>query len=82
VRSQLMSEMEKQKNAKSPKKQQNIVFKQLWVILSKIIPTWKDHLFKVQPETVIRWHRTAFKFIREQNPRKWAGRSSQKKPFH
>ncbi|TFE04224.1 transposase [Jeotgalibacillus salarius] len=56
-----MSEMEKNKKAKSPKRQQNIVFKQLWVILSKIVPTWKDHLFNVQPETVIRWHRTAFK---------------------
>lgn len=61
LRSQLMREMEKQKLSHSPKRKQNMVFKQLWVILSKVLPNWKDLLFKVKPETVIGWHRTAFK---------------------
>ncbi|TFE04058.1 hypothetical protein [Jeotgalibacillus salarius] len=56
-----MIEMEKRNMSKSPKKQQNIVFKQLWIILLKILPSWKDHLFIVQSETVIGWHRHAFK---------------------
>ncbi|WP_240456673.1 integrase core domain-containing protein [Virgibacillus halodenitrificans] len=65
-----MKEMEKQKIYKLPKRQQNIVFKQLWVIFSKVLPNWKDVLFVVQPETVIRWHRTAFKIYWRRKSRK------------
>jgi hypothetical protein len=28
-----------------------------WVTLSRIWPSWKDHLVVVRPETVVRWHR-------------------------
>ena len=37
-------------------------FRQLWVLLSKISFNWKSHIFLVKPETVIGWHKTAFKF--------------------
>lgn len=36
-------------------------FRQLWVFLSKYLNKWRDVLLVVQPDTVIRWHRTAFK---------------------
>lgn len=78
LQSQLMEQMEKQRKYKLPKKQQNTVFKQLWVILSKILPNWKELLFKVQPETVIRWHRTAFKVYWKKKSKKM-GRPTLKK---
>ena len=36
-------------------------FRQLWVFLSQVHPRWKSALMLVQPETVLRWHREAFK---------------------
>ena len=78
LQSQLMEQMEKQRKYKLPKKQQNTVFKQLWVILSKVLPNWKELLFKVQPETVIRWHRTAFKVYWKKKSKKM-GRPTLKK---
>ena len=35
--------------------------KLFWVVLRRIWPDWKDALFLVQPETVVRWHRAGFK---------------------
>ncbi len=35
----------------------------LWVLLSKFLPNWKSSLVLVKPETVISWHKTAFKFF-------------------
>ncbi len=32
----------------------------LWVILSRILPTWRDALVIVKPETVVGWHRKGF----------------------
>ena len=32
-----------------------------WVLLAKFFPAWQDALVLVKPETVIRWHKTAFK---------------------
>ncbi len=31
-----------------------------WVMLSRLWPSWKDHLVVVRPETVVRWHRQGF----------------------
>jgi len=45
-----------------PKPKPNPAFRQLWVFLSKHFMDWKNHLVLVKPETVIKWHRTAFKF--------------------
>jgi len=32
-----------------------------WVMLRRLWPGWKRALILVQPETVVRWHRTGFK---------------------
>ena len=32
-----------------------------WVLLSRLWPQWKRALVLIQPETVVRWHRTGFK---------------------
>jgi transposase InsO family protein len=32
-----------------------------WVALSRLWPSWKDHLVVVRPETVVRWHREGFR---------------------
>ena len=37
-------------------------FRQVWVLLSKVFPQWKSALFLFKPETVIGWHKKAFKF--------------------
>lgn len=36
-----------------------------WVLVSKLLPGWRDALHIVRPETVIRWHREGFR-------RRWA----------
>ncbi len=33
----------------------------LWVILSRILPNWREVLVIVRPETVIGWHRKGFR---------------------
>ncbi len=37
-------------------------FRQLWTFISKHCPAWKSFLMIVKPETVIGWHRKAFRF--------------------
>jgi hypothetical protein len=32
-----------------------------WVLLSRLWPSWKNHLVVVRPETVVRWHRDGFR---------------------
>ncbi len=47
------------RNQRCPKlKERDWLF---WVLLSRIWSGWRDALLIVQPETVIRWHKTAFK---------------------
>ena len=36
-------------------------FRKLWVLISKCYFGWKDALILVKPETVIGWHKRAFK---------------------
>jgi len=55
-------------NHKISKPRPTPTFRQLWVIISKLCPSWKSFLMIVKPETVISWHRTAFRFY-------WAKRS-------
>ena len=45
----------------------------LWVWLSKVWSAWSQSLVIVQPETVIRWHRSAFKLY-------WRWKSGRGKP--
>ncbi len=33
----------------------------LWSSLSRVWPSWRRHLVIVQPDTVVRWHRTAWR---------------------
>ncbi|WP_202595667.1 hypothetical protein [Pontibacillus yanchengensis] len=46
-----------------PTPRPNTSFRQLWVLISKSYQNWKSHLIIVKPETVIKWHRTAFKWF-------------------
>ncbi len=61
LRSQLSIYKQQELNNKIPKPRVNSAFRQLWVLLSKLLPKWKDALVVVKPETVIGWHKTAFK---------------------
>lgn len=33
-----------------------------WVLMSRLLKDWKEHLVIVKPETVIRWHRQGFQY--------------------
>ena len=44
-----------------------------WKVLSNVWPSWRDSLVIVQPATVIRWHRRAFKLY-------WRQKSGGAKP--
>ena len=33
----------------------------LWSSLSRVWPDWRQHIVIVQPDTVVRWHRTAWR---------------------
>jgi len=61
LRSQLAITQQYILNNKTPKPRCNNVFRQLWVLLSKCLPNWKTALVIVQPDTVVHWHKTAFK---------------------
>lgn len=62
LRSQLSIVQQQIENKKIPKPKCTPVFRQLWVLISKIFSNWKSCLILVKPETVIHWHKTAFKF--------------------
>ena len=48
-------------NKKQPRPQPDLAFRLLWVFLSKHMAGWKSLLLVVKPDTVIRWHRIAFR---------------------
>ena len=62
LRSQLAIVHQKIINRKISKPRFTAEFRQLWVLLSKLFPAWKSALVLVKPETVISWHKRAFKF--------------------
>lgn len=62
LRQQLSVCQQQIENKKRPKPRVTNLFRQFWVLLSKIIKNWKSWLILVKPETVIKWHKTAFKF--------------------
>ena len=35
----------------------------LFVLLARMVRTWKQALFSVQPETLLRWHRESFRLF-------------------
>ena len=61
LRSQLAVLQEHLLNQKIPRPRLNSHFRRLWIFLSEAYPGWKDALVLVKPETVIGWHRKAFK---------------------
>jgi putative transposase len=62
LRSQLAIFQQQTLNHKIPKPRPTPAFRRLWVMISKLCPSWKSFLMIVKPETVIGWHRTAFQF--------------------
>jgi transposase InsO family protein len=71
LRSQLALYQEQTLNHKISKPRPTPAFRQLWVMISKLYSNWKSALCVVKPETVIGWHRTAFRFYwrRKSKPR-------------
>jgi putative transposase len=70
LRSQLALFEEQVTNKKRKKPKTNHAFRQLWVLLSKFISNWKSYLIVVKPETVIGWHRTAFRLYWKRKSKK------------
>jgi putative transposase len=68
LRNQLAVFQQQTLNHKILKPRPTLSFRRLWVVISKLWPDWKSALLVVKPETVIDWHRTAFRFY-------WAKRS-------
>jgi putative transposase len=63
LRSQLAIVQKDIFNGKIPKPRFKPALRCLWVLLSKFFPDWRGSLALVKPETVIGWHKTAFKFF-------------------
>lgn len=61
LRSQLSIMQQSIINGKIAKPNPTPVFRQLWVLLSKIFTDWQSALILVKPETVLGWHQKAFK---------------------
>ena len=61
LRSQLAVFQEQLLNKKIPKPRCNNAFRLLWIFLSKHCTDWKSVLVIFQPDTVLRWHRRAFR---------------------
>jgi len=63
LRSQLAILQEHLLNQKIKKTKVNNSFRRLWVFLSKVYPSWKDALIIFRPDTIIRWHKKAFRLF-------------------
>ena len=70
LRNQLSIFQQKLTNNKMSKPLFTSAFRQLWVLLSKIFTNWKSSLLLVKPETVVKWHRKAFKLFWKNKSRK------------
>src|SRR5438876_8700210 len=42
------------------------LFRSVLVLLARAVQTWKQALFIIQPETLLRWHREGFRLDNEQ----------------
>lgn len=71
LRSQLALFHHQVLSGKRPKPKTTPAFRRIWAILSRSWADWKSVLMVVRPETVIKWHRTAFRFYwaRKSKPR-------------
>jgi len=61
LRSQLAVLQQQIANRKISKPRLNDRFRRLWLFLSKALPNWRSALILVKPETVVGWHRRAFR---------------------
>lgn len=61
---------------KDPQPRFHPAFRVLWVVLSKTWVQWRDYAHLMQPETVKRWHTTAFKCYWRWKSRSQPGRPS------
>jgi len=61
LRSQLALFHHQVLTGKRPKPKTTPAFRRLWAVLSRLWADWKSVLVVVRPETVIKWHRTAFR---------------------
>jgi hypothetical protein len=82
LRSQLSIFQQEIINHKSTKPRFTHAFRQFWVLLSKFFSNWKSCLFLVNPETVIKWHNTAFKFYWALKSKKSGRPKTSKKLLH
>jgi putative transposase len=62
LRSQLALFQHQVLSGKRPKPKTTRAFCQLWVIISRFFADWISIIVVVKPETVISWHRTAFRW--------------------
>ena len=46
----------------------------LWTLARRLCPGWRRHLVLVRPETVVRWHRQAWKLLWRWKSRPCRGR--------
>ena len=70
LRSQLSIIQQEILNQKIQKPRFTPASRQLWVLLSQILPDWQSTLFIVKPETVAAWHNKAFKVFWKLKSRK------------
>ena len=63
LRSQLALVYQDILNKKIPKPKTTQSFREQWFFLSKLFPNWKSTLVIVKPETVINWHKKAFRLF-------------------
>ena len=61
LRSQLSIVRQQLENKKIPKAKPTPTFRLLWIFISKNFKNWKSALVIIKPETVIKWHKKAFK---------------------
>ena len=59
--SQLATRKERVEQKREPTPRFTLAFRLLWVVLSRFLDGWEDLAQLMQPATVKRWHRTAFR---------------------
>jgi transposase InsO family protein len=61
--SQLAAELNRSSGRRKRHSQFTPAFRFLWVVLSKVLDSWEDLVHLMKPETVKRWHTTAFRLF-------------------
>ena len=74
LRSQLALYQLRQEKDTIPKPRCTPAFRLTWALLMKTFSGWKDALYVVKPETVIRWHRMGFRIFWRYKSRREGGR--------